>query len=274
MKFKAFEPINLKEVDEKLKVVDLPLSKIVPNHNQPRKHFDKESLEELALSLKQHGVIQPIIVKNLPKVDKYQIIAGERRWRASKLINLNVIPAIIKTSSEEENIAISLIENIQREQLNPIELAETFFLLNSVHDLSHETIAEMVGKNRTTITNIMRLMGLSRYVKDLLIEGKLEMGHARTLLTLPLEDQDVLAQKIVEKNLTVREAEKLSQASKTPLKKDENSFELEVNNWVNKLTKRLSSEVKVKINEKGQGTVSIQFYSPEEVDWLVNKILE
>lgn len=272
MKFPAFEPIELKNDIESFKVAELQISQIIPDKQQPRKNFSAESLEELASSIKQHGVIQPIIVKKFPDTDKYQIIAGERRWRASSIAQLKKIPAIIQESTNEKNIAISLIENIQREELNPIELAEAFYQLNNGHGLSHEAIAIMVGKSRATISNVLRLLNLSKYVRDLLVNGKLEMGHARTLLTLPSDKQILLAKKIVEKNLTVRDAEKLVQLSKSSRDKKYNPYADVAEDWVDKLTKKLSSKVTVKINEKGEGRVVIQFHSPDEVDWIVEQL--
>jgi len=178
MKFPAFEPIDLKNNVDAFSVEELYLSKITPDKNQPRKNFHEIALEELASSIKQHGVIQPIIVRQLD-AESYQIIAGERRWRASRIAGLKVIPAIVKTNEAQENVAISLIENIQREELNPIELAEAFYKLNKNHELSHEAIAAMVGKSRATVTNLLRLLNLSNEVRVLLVEGQLEMGHAR-----------------------------------------------------------------------------------------------
>ncbi len=270
MKFPAFEPIDLKNNVAAFSVEEIYLSKISPDPNQPRKNFDEIALEELASSIKQHGVIQPIIVRQLD-VEHYQIIAGECRWRASQIAGLTVIPSIIQKKNEvQENVAISLIENIQREELNPIELAESFYKLNKNHELSHEAIATMIGKSRATVTNLLRLLNLSNEVRALLIEGQLEMGHARALLTLAPEQQTALAQKIVEKRLTVRDAERLVQLSKRPSKvKKSTPYASEVDSWEKKLSRSLSSKVAVNINEKGEGKVVIHFSSPEEVDWLV-----
>lgn len=274
MKFPAFEPIDLKNNVDTFSVVELFLTQVSPDPNQPRKNFHEGALEELASSIKQHGVIQPIIVKQCDTTDKYQIIAGERRWRASQMAGLEVIPAIIQTNKAHEDVAISLIENIQREELNPIELAEAFYQLTKDHNLSHEAIATMVGKSRATVTNLLRLLNLSKDVRDLLVNGKLEMGHARCLLTLPSEQQSMLAQKIVEKNLTVRDAERLVQLCKLPNEKKIQPYANEVNSWVKKLSNSLSSKVAVNINEKGEGKVVIHFSSPDEVDWLVEQLAE
>lgn len=271
MKFPAFEPIDLKNNVDAFSVEEIYLSKILPDPNQPRKKFHEVALDELASSIKQHGVIQPIIVRQLDDSGRYQIIAGERRWRASQIAGLKVIPSIIQKNSEtQENVAISLIENIQREELNPIELAESFHKLNTNHELSHEAIAAMVGKSRATVTNLLRLLNLSDEVRVFLIEGQLEMGHARALLTLPSEQQITLAQKIIEKKLTVRDAERLVQLCKQPKRQKVAPFSNQVDKWVGKLSRSLSSKVAVNINERGEGKVVIHFSSPDEVDWLVD----
>lgn len=272
MKFPAFEPINLKNKIDAFSVEEIFLTKISPDPNQPRKNFDEIALEELASSIKQHGVIQPIIVKQID-VEHYQIIAGERRWRASQIAELTVIPSIIqKNSEEQENVAISLIENIQREELNPIELAESFYQLSKNYGLSHEAIATMVGKSRTTVTNLLRLLNLSKDVRDLVIEGQLEMGHARALLALPWEQQTALAQRIIKKSLTVRDAERLVYMSKYPRERKEMQmpYAREADTWSEKLSRSLSSKVSVVIDEKEHVKVVIHFTSPDKVEWLVN----
>lgn len=271
MKFPAFEPIDLKYMDGDFSIVSLLLTQVVPDSNQPRKKFHENLLQELSSSIKQYGVIQPIIVRQIG-IEKYQIIAGERRWRASQLAGLEMIPAIVKTDKIKDDVAISLIENIQRKELNPVELAEAFFQLNNVHGLSHESIGIMVGKSRATITNLLRLLNLSTEIRNLLIDGKLEMGHARSLLTLPLEQQSIFAYKIVEKNLTVRDAEKIVQVFKAPLKKNK-LYDNEISVWIGKLSDIFSSKVTININEKGKGILAIHFSSPEEIDRLIEKLV-
>lgn len=269
MKFAAFDPIDLKNNAIDIEVIKIPLCQIIADCQQPRKNFIQNSLEELALSIKQYGVIQPIIVKKLDN-KVYQIIAGERRWRASIIAELKTIPAIIQYHDEKKNFAISLIENIQREELNPIELAKSYYKLSSEHGLSHEFIATMVGKNRVTITNFLRLLNLSDNVQDLLIDSKLEIGHAKALLTLPFEKQEILAQEIVEKKLTVRDTERLVQNSKPLLQEKNNFFTEEINHWERCLSEVFSSKVNVNINEKGKGKIVIHFNTPNEAEWIVN----
>jgi len=271
MKFPAFEAINLKNNEESLGLLSLSLTKVFPDPNQPRKNFDTKALEELSQSVGKYGVLQPIIVK---KVDdcRYQIIAGERRWRASHIAGLKEIPVIIQNNDDQENFAISIIENIQREELNPIEQAEALNHLLQEHGLSHDSIASMVGKSRTTVTNLLRLLNVSQYVKNLLISGKLEIGHARTLLTLPDEEQDILEDKPTEKNLLVRDAETLVQLYKLPQIEKHNVSNRKINTWEKELSSYFSLKVSVKMNEKGAGKVMISFDCPEEVDWLVEKL--
>lgn len=273
MKFPAFSPINLKNDTEVLGVIQLPLTQIIPDENQPRKNFDEQALNELAVSITLHGVIQPIIVRKLTE-DKYQIVAGERRWRAAHLAKCQAIPAIVQQYNCQENRAISLIENIQREELNPIELAEAFHQLNTDYNLSHEAIAAMVGKNRATVTNLLRLLNLSQDIRQLLVEGQLEMGHARALLTLPCEQQVELANRIIEKKLTVREAEKLVQFRKSTRKKQKYPHNIELDDLTKKLSNSLSLKVSANINERGEGKIMIHFTSLAEVDWMIDQLPE
>lgn len=270
MKFPAFEPIELK--NDLFKIIELPTSKIIADINQPRKNFNEESLNDLAASIKQHGIIQPIIVKKLSHLDKYQIIAGERRWRAANIAQLKIIPVIIRDDEDEAHVAVSIIENIQREELNPIELAEALNKLSTNYGLSHEAIAALVGKNRTTITNLLRLLNLSNYAKENLINGKLEMSHAKTLLTLPHNEQIEIVDKIIKMNLTVRDTEKLVQLCKLPKEMNNNFYTDMVSEWVRKLSESLSSKVSIKINDKGEGKVVIYFESPEEVERLIEQV--
>jgi ParB family chromosome partitioning protein len=252
----------------KFQAFQIPLNQIFPDPKQPRKKFSEANLVELAASIKQHGIIQPIIVTQLT-TDQYQIIAGERRWRAAKIAELTVIPAIIRADKLQENMAIALIENIQREELNPIELAKAFYRLNHEYQLSHEAIAEMIGKGRVTVTNVLRLLNLTEEVQMLLLENKLEMGHARTLLTLSPEQQIQYAQLIIQKDMTVREAEKLVQKYKQPEKEKITPYSTEVNLWIKKLSDAFPSKVAIDINDKGQGKMIIHFASVSEADCLV-----
>ena len=273
MKFPAFEPIDLKN---KFELYDLPLDQVFPDPNQPRKNFTAESLQELSDSIKRYGLVQPIVVREI-QTEKYLIIAGERRWRASRIADLKIIPAIIKSDNGEDDAAIALVENIQRESLNPIELAEAFLKLSNDHSLSHDEIAKIVGKSRAAVTNTLRLLNLSADVKKYLTDEKLEMGHARSLLSLSPEQQVLFAKKIISENLTVRDAERVIRNSN--LKSTTGEFV--VNPYLNQarvleseLSNFLNSKVSVKINRHGSGQVLISLNSIEKIKWIIDKIRE
>ena len=274
MKFPAFEPINLQNDIQSLEAIDLRLSKIEPDKNQPRKFFCDTSLEELAASIRQHGIIQPILVREIDHHgNKYQIIAGERRWRAAKIVGLEKIPAIIRKYDKANGMAVSLIENIQRENLNPLEEAQAIQRLLDGCYMTHSDIAETLGRSRTTITNLLRLLTLTDEVKEMLNAKLLEMGHARALLSLSCEQQADTAKIIIKKSLSVRETEKLVQCLNMPQNKQEffltPQFEQKTNDWMALLSKQLSSKVNMHFNSDGKGRVVINFDSLEEVDWLM-----
>ncbi|MEO7048023.1 MAG: ParB/RepB/Spo0J family partition protein, partial [Ferruginibacter sp.] len=239
MKFPAFEPIDLKNKPQSFEAVDLYLSQIEPDKNQPRKNFDENALEELASSIRQHGVIQPILVRDIDKGKKYQIIAGERRWRAAKIVGLEKIPAIIKEYNKANRMAVSLIENIQRENLNPLEEAQAIHTLLEECYMTHNQVAESLGRSRTTVTNLLRLLALTDKVKEMINSGLLEMGHARALLSLTSDQQIAVAQVIIGKSLSVRETEKIVQRMNAPQKKKETfitpEFEKKAQDWNKRL---------------------------------------
>lgn len=251
----------------------LPIHEIEPNKTQPRKAFDEESLKELAESIKQYGVIQPLIVQ---KKDKYyELIAGERRWRASRLAGLKEIPVIIKDYTPQEVIEIALIENIQREDLNPIEEAYAYQRLIQEYNLKQDELAVRVSKSRVTITNSIRLLRLDERVQKMLIDNILSSGHARTLL--PLEDPELqynTACKIIDKKLSVRDTEKLvrqmlmGKQAKEPIEKDENSFiyhDLE-----EKLKNIIGTKVSINRRQKNRGQIEIEYYSDEDLDRIMD----
>lgn len=276
MKFPAFEPINLKNTIQSFEAIDLYLSQIEPNKNQPRKMFDETSLEELASSIKQHGIIQPIIVRDIDKGKKYQIIAGERRWRAAKIAGLEKMPAIIKEYDDANRMAVALIENIQRENLNPLEEAQAIQSLLEECHMTHSQIADSIGKSRATVSNLLRLLALTPHVKKMINLGQLEMGHARALLSLSEKQQIETAELIFNKSLSVRETEKLIQRMNMPLEKHEmltlTEFEKKTIAWKINLSKQLSSKVNVQLSADGKGKFIIYFDSIEEADWLMNHI--
>ena len=274
MKFPAFEPINLQNDIQSLEGIDLRLSQIEPDENQARKFFCDTSLEELASSIRQHGVIQPILVREIdPRGNKYQIIAGERRWRAAKIVGLEKIPAIIRKYDKANGMAVSLIENIQRENLNPLEEAQAIQRLLDECYMTHSDVAETLGRSRTTVTNLLRLLTLTDEVKEMLNAKLLEMGHARALLSLSSEQQADTAKIIIRKSLSVRETEKLVQRLNMPQNKQEflltPQFEKKTNDWMAQLSKQLSSKVNMHFNSDGKGRMVINFDSLEEADWLM-----
>lgn len=254
-------------------VSELKINDIEPNREQPRKSFDQEKLQSLADSITQHGVVQPIIVK---KKDKgYSIIAGERRWRAAKIAGLKTIPAIVKDLSPQGVMEIALIENIQREDLNPIEEAEAYQKLMDEHNLTQELIAKMVGKSRAAIANSVRLLTLADKVKEMLVGEVLTPGHARTLITIEDKEKQVqLADTIVEKNLNVRETEKLvnelanQKEKKQPkcVNKDANTLDIE-----EKLKSYLGTKVELH-HHANKGKIVIEYYSSDELDRIIEML--
>ncbi len=250
------------------------ITKVEPNREQPRKHFDEDALQELADSIKQFGLLQPILVQD--RGDYYEIIAGERRWRAAKLAGLKEVPVIIRNYTNQEIVEISLIENIQREDLNPIEEALAYKRLLEEFNLKQDEVAERVSKSRTTVTNSMRLLKLCDAVQQMIIDDMLSTGHARALI--PIEDPEQqlqLAQRIFDEKLSVREVEKLVKAILKPvdnIKKEETPKNLQYiyQDIENRLKEKLSR--KVSINAKGKngaGKIEIEFYSNEDLDRLI-----
>ena len=250
-------------------------SKIEPNREQPRKEFDEDSLLELADSIKQFGVLQPLLVRK--KDDYYEIIAGERRWRAAKLAGLKEIPVIIKEYTHQEIVEISLIENIQRENLNPIEEAMAFKRLLEEFHLKQDEVAEKVSKSRTAVTNSMRLLKLNPKVQQMIIDDMISTGHARTLLAIDDEEQQyALATKIFDEKLSVRETEKLVKSLKNPKKEPEkvkvdNAFIY--NDIVEKMKNVMGTKVKINQKANGKGKIEIEYYSPEELERIYELIM-
>lgn len=250
---------------------ELPMDEIFPDRNQPRKDFDDESLQELANSVREHGVLQPILVR--PIDNGYQIVAGERRWRAARLAGLTSVPVNIREMSDFDAMSIALVENLQREDLNPIEEAEGYRNLANATGWTQEQIAKRVGRSRPAVANALRLLSLPDEVIDLLRTGKLTTGHAKAILSIADDSARIsVARMISEKGLTVREAEKLSQKGMTqeriplPQAKDPVASEVEL-----ALKEALGVEVNVKY-KAGQGTISLNFYSKEQLFDFANKL--
>jgi ParB family chromosome partitioning protein len=265
---------DLSALDEKerksLGIMEIELDKLVPNEYQPRKVFNDEKLKELAASIKVQGVIQPIIVHRIGT--NFGLIAGERRWRAARLAGLKTIPALVREASKRELIEQALIENIQREDLNPLESAEAFKQLQDEYKLTQEDLARRVGKERSTITNFLRLLGLPKEIKQQLAAGALNMGHAKALLSLErLRDQMLAANQIVKKALSVREAEALAARLKRPVKEKKAQVGSEYGSVEERLRKSLGTKVSITAKAKG-GKIVIEYFSNEELERILEKI--
>ena len=249
-------------------LVEVKISEIDPNIGQPRKKFDEDELLELAESIKIHGVIQPIIVTKRGK--RYEIIAGERRWRASKLAGLTKIPAVIREYTDKEIMEVSLIENIQRQDLNPIEEAVAFKKLIDEYKMKQDELAERVSKSRSAITNALRLLKLDDKVKAMLAEGLISTGHARALLAVEDKNkQQILATRIFDEKLSVRETEKLVKQileNKESKKEKKSSEKLIYKKLEDSLKSILGSKVSIKSKQGGKGKIEIDYYSMEELD--------
>ena len=256
--------------DQGTELREIPVEFIHPGKYQPRHDIGAEALSDLSESIKVQGVMQPIVVRTVA-VDSYEIIAGERRWRATQLAGLETIPAIIRDVSDESAVAMSLIENIQREDLNPMEEAAALQRLQDEFNLTHQQMAEAVGKNRTTVTNFLRLMNLSPPIAELLENGDLEMGHARALLTLTDDQQKAVARDVVSKGLNVRQTESLVRrlvagktGDRTAQKVDADTRHLE-----ERISLKIAQPVSIRHSSKGKGKLIIKYNSLDELDGIL-----
>ena len=271
VKTKVVEKI-VEKVVEKPVEMKVKITKIEPNKEQPRRNFDEDALFELSESIKQHGVLQPIIVQD--RKSYYEIIAGERRWRAAKLAGLKEVPVIVKQFTEQEILEISLIENIQRENLNPIEEAIAYKRLLTEFQLKQDEVAERVSKSRTAVTNSMRLLKLDERVQQMVIEEKLSTGHARALLGIEdLELQYQTACKVFDEKLSVRDVEKLVKSMNTPKKEIKKPVEINqavYDDMSEKLKMLMGTKVQIlpKNNEKGK--IEIEYYSSDELERIID----
>lgn len=269
---KATEFSSNAAVDGKL--MYLPIEQIQRGKYQPRRDMHTEALEELADSIRAQGVMQPIVVRPIAP-EKYEIIAGERRWRATQIAGLDKIPAVIREVPDEAAIAMALIENIQREDLNPIEEAGALKRLQDEFELTHQEVAEAVGKSRTTVTNLLRLMALDGDVKTLLERGDLEMGHARALLSLTPEQQREIGHQIVAKGLTVRQAEtlvrKIQMAKNNPGHEPE-PVSADILRLQEDLSQTLGAKVAIQHTAKGKGKLVITYNSLDELEGVLAHI--
>lgn len=259
------------QAEHKAELRKLPVDLIQPGKFQPRKDMDNEALEDLANSIRAQGIIQPIVVRSITN-NRYEIIAGERRWRAAQLAELHEIPTVIRDISDEAAIAMSLIENIQRENLNCIEEATALQRLIDEFNLTHQETADAVGKSRTTITNLLRLLNLPTTVKTMLEHKDLEMGHARALLTLEKNLQIQVAKTIAAQGLSVRATEKLIHKLQHPVKSTIIKTDPNITKLQQNLADKLGAHVTVQHTKKGSGKLIIKYNNLDELDGIINNI--
>lgn len=278
---KVNKPAAKKAEQDNEKVVEgilVNINKVEPNRDQPRKNFDEDALLELSESIKQFGVLQPLLVQD--KKTYYEIIAGERRWRAAKMADLKEIPVIIKNLTEQEIVEISLIENIQRENLNPIEEAIAYKRLLTEFNLKQDEVAERVSKSRTAVTNSMRLLKLNEKVQQMVIDDMISTGHARALLGIDdMEKQYATAQKIFDEKLSVRETEKLvkklQQEKENPTKEKkvlDPKMEAIFQDLEEKMKSVLGTKVSINQKDEKKGKIEIEYYSMDELDRIIDMI--
>lgn len=274
---KSVKPAAKAEKEESVKTGEqmLKINQVEPNREQPRKHFEEDALLELADSIKQYGVLQPLLVRK--RKDYYEIIAGERRWRAAKLAGVKEVPVIIKEYTEQQAVEIALIENIQRENLNPIEEAMAFKKLLTEFNLKQDEVAERVSKSRTAVTNSMRLLKLGEKVQKMIIDDMITTGHARALLAIDDEEQQyLLATKIFDEKLSVRETEKLVKEIKNPKKpKEKKAVENEFvyKDLENRMKEVMGTKVSIASKSNGKGKIEIEYYSEKELERMFEMIM-
>ena len=246
----------------------IALDKLISGKFQPRKNFNQDTLKELADSIKAQGIIQPILVRMISN-NQYEIIAGERRWQAAKIANLKEVPVIIKDISDSTALAMALIENIQREDLNVIEEARGIRRLIDEFNITHEEAAEAVGKSRTTVSNILRLLNLCEHAQKALETKKIEMGHARAILSLSLIDQTMMCQKIINQQLTVREVEKAVSKGETKKIPSKQSKDNDIRRLENELSEKLGVVVSINHKSSGRGSINLKYSSLDELDKII-----
>ncbi len=265
----AYEPGHEKE-----ELKHLPLDLLQRGKYQPRTHMDKGALEDLAASIKAQGVVQPIVVRPIAN-GNYEIVAGERRWRASQLAGLETVPAVVRKIPDEAAIAISLIENIQRENLNPVEEANALQRLIDEFSMTHQRVAEAVGRSRAAVTNLLRLLTLQSDVRELLEDGKMDMGHARALLGLEGKQQSQTARQVVERGLSVRETETLVRRlleKPSARKGSRGHTDPDVRALQQKLSDKLGTKVRISHSRRGKGKLVIEFDSLDALDGVLARI--
>ncbi|MBU1665295.1 MAG: ParB/RepB/Spo0J family partition protein [Gammaproteobacteria bacterium] len=253
------------------RLLTLPVESLVPGKYQPRTRMNAEALAELADSIKSQGLMQPILARAIPG-GRYEIIAGERRWRASQLAGLSAVSVFVRDVPDEAALKMALIENIQRENLNPLEEAQGIHRLIQEFSMTHQTAAEAVGRSRVAVTNLLRLLNLAKPVQSLLMNGDLDMGHARALLALTHAKQLDSAHEVVKRGLSVREAERLVVRVLNPQEKKAVSKDRDVERLEEELSEKLGTSVQITSNRKGSGRLSIHFGSLDQLDDLLRRI--
>ncbi|MDD3530267.1 MAG: ParB/RepB/Spo0J family partition protein [Gallionellaceae bacterium] len=260
------------ETKEGERLLTLPVGSLTPGRYQPRTHMDEGALAELADSIKAQGLMQPILVRSIAG-GKYEIIAGERRWRASQLAGLKEVPVLARDVADEVALKMALIENIQRENLNPLEEAQGLQRLLNEFSMTHQSVAESVGRSRAAVTNLLRLLNLAKPVQNLMMEGGMDMGHGRALLALSHARQVEAAAEVVKRGLSVRETERLvarllkSAAARVEEKKDRDVIRLEES-----LSERLAAKVSIRANRRGAGRLTVEFASLDQLDEILERI--
>ena len=250
----------------------LPIESLQPGEYQPRSHMDKAKLEELADSIRSQGIVQPIIVRELSK-GRYEIIAGERRWRAAQLAQLSEVPVVIKEVSDQQTIAMALIENIQREDLNPLEEALALERLIDEFSLTHQQAAEAVGRSRVAVSNLLRLLEVHDQVKEKLMQGLLEMGHARALLAVAAEDQPKLADVIISKKMTVRQTEALVKKHNQPeVPANKPGKSADIKHLEDSLTEKLCTKVELMQGSAGKGKLVVHYHDNDQLQGILDRI--
>lgn len=262
--------------DDNVQIEYRPIANLVPGQYQPRRVFSDETIAELADSIQKQGLLQPLVVREL-QADQYEIIAGERRWRACQLIGMSQVPVLIRTVNDETALALALIENLQREDLSSLDQARSMQRLLVDFSLSHQQIADVLSKSRTTVTNHLRLLNLSAEVQMFLEQGSLEMGHARSLLTLPEKEQKRIANKVVTKGLSVRETERLVTAAKathTTAKQVRIAASASLHSQIQAVAKHLQTEVRMRARDAERGTLVIHYSDMDSLNKIIAKIIE
>lgn len=262
------------KADDELR--NLPVDRLKPGKYQPRTQMDQDSLAELAASIKAQGIMQPILVRavdSTPGAERYEIVAGERRWRASQLAGLNEVPVLVRRIPDEQALAMALIENIQRENLNPLEEAQGLQRLIDEFGLTHQEAADAVGRSRPAASNLLRLLQLTAPVQALLMSGKLDMGHARALLPLPAGQQVAVAQRALQKELTVREVERLVQKILTPpAPSAAQPVDRDLLRLQDEISDSIGATVAIRSNKKGAGKITIEFGDLDQLEGILGRL--